>query len=54
MLGSSIIWPSAVALTARTDPALCRNIVLDSRYMLFVIEKISGARHLIEELQIVR
>jgi hypothetical protein len=36
------------------DPALCRNIVLDSRYMLFVIEKISGARHLIEELQIVR
>jgi hypothetical protein len=36
------------------DPALCRNIVLDSRYLLFVLEKISGAKHLINELQIVK
>ena len=36
------------------DPSLCRNIVLDSRYMLFVLEKITGASHLISELQIVK
>lgn len=36
------------------DPSLCRNIVLDSRYMLFVLEKISGAKHLINELQIIK
>lgn len=36
------------------DPTLCRNIILDSRYMLFVLEKISGADHLIQELKIVK
>ncbi|NJK98469.1 MAG: S46 family peptidase [Bacteroidales bacterium] len=36
------------------DPSLCRNIVLDSRYMLFVLEKVSGGEHLIKELNIVR
>ncbi|HEX3009184.1 MAG TPA: S46 family peptidase, partial [Bacteroidales bacterium] len=36
------------------DPSLCRNIVLDSRYLLFVLDKISGGSHLIKELQIVK
>ena len=32
------------------DPEICRNIVLDIRYVLFVIDKVAGAGHLIEEL----
>ena len=32
------------------DPEICRNIVLDIRYVLFVIDKIADADHLIEEL----
>ncbi len=36
------------------DPALCRNITLDVRYTLFVIEKFGGAGWLLEEMKIVR
>ena len=32
------------------DPDLCRNISLDIRYVLFVIDRIAGAGHLIEEM----
>jgi hypothetical protein len=32
------------------DPEICRNIVLDIRYVLFVIDKVAGAGHLLEEL----
>jgi len=35
------------------DPNQCRNIMLDIRYCLFVIEKYAGAQHLIEELEFV-
>ena len=35
------------------DPEICRNIVLDIRYVLFVIDKVAGAGHLIEELTLV-
>ncbi|HOY40036.1 MAG: S46 family peptidase [Bacteroidales bacterium] len=35
------------------DPSMCRNISLDIRYALFVIEKYAGADHLIEEMTIV-
>lgn len=34
------------------DPAFCRNICLDIRYVLFVIDKIGGAGHLIDEMTI--
>lgn len=34
------------------DPEQCRNIVLDIRYTLFVIDKFAGAGHLIKEMQI--
>ena len=34
------------------DPAFCRNICLDIRYALFVIDKIGGASHLIDEMTI--
>jgi len=36
------------------DPDLCRNISLDIRFALFIIEKFAGASHLIKEMQIVK
>lgn len=36
------------------DPDQCRNISLDIRYCLFVIDKFAGAGHLIEEMTIVK
>ncbi|WP_177763461.1 S46 family peptidase [Flavobacterium sp. I3-2] len=35
------------------DPAICRNIMVDARYILFVIDKYADAKHLIEEMKIV-
>ena len=35
------------------DPDYCRNISLDIRYCLFIIDRYAGARHLIEEMSIV-
>jgi hypothetical protein len=34
------------------DPDMCRNIVLDIRYCLFIIDKYAGAGHLIDEMQL--
>ena len=36
------------------DPNYCRNICLDIRYCLFIIDKFAGARHLVDEMTIVR
>ena len=36
------------------DPEICRNISLDIRYALFVIDKLAGAKHLLEEMEIVK
>jgi hypothetical protein len=36
------------------DPSQCRNIALDIRYCLFIIDKMAGARRLIDEMKIVR
>ena len=35
------------------DPDICRNISLDIRYVLFLIDKLAGANHLIEEMTLV-
>lgn len=35
------------------DPGLCRNISVDIRYVLFIIDKFAGATHLIDEMTIV-
>jgi len=35
------------------DASICRNIMVDVRYVLWVIEKYGGAGHLIEEMKIV-
>ncbi len=34
------------------DPQVCRNIVLDIRYCLFIIDKYAGAGHLVKEMEI--
>jgi hypothetical protein len=34
------------------DPNRCRNIVVDIRYVLWVIDKYSNAGHLIEEMEL--
>jgi hypothetical protein len=36
------------------DPSVCRNISLDIRYCLFIIDKFAGAGHLIKEMTIVQ
>lgn len=35
------------------DASQCRNISLDMRYVLFIIDKFAGARHLIDEMKVV-
>lgn len=35
------------------DPSICRNIMVDARYILFIIDKYAGATHLIKEMKLV-
>ena len=35
------------------DPEICRNIMVDARYVLFIIDKFAGAKHLIDEMELV-
>lgn len=35
------------------DPAICRNIMVDIRYVLFITDKYAGASHLVRELKLV-
>ena len=35
------------------DPSLCRNITVDIRYVLFIIDKFAGAEYLLDEMDIV-
>jgi hypothetical protein len=35
------------------DPAICRNVMVDIRYVLFIMDKYAGAKNLIDELKIV-
>ena len=36
------------------DPEMCRNISIDIRYCLFIIDKFAGAGHLVEEMTLVK
>lgn len=36
------------------DPDQCRNITLDIRYCLFIIDKFAGAGHLVEEMSLIK
>jgi hypothetical protein len=35
------------------DVSLCRNIMVDARYLLFIIDKIGGAKRLVDEMTLV-
>jgi len=35
------------------DPSICRNIMVDIRYVLFIVDKYAGASHLIKEMKLV-
>jgi hypothetical protein len=35
------------------DPDQCRNIMLDIRYFLFIVDKFAGAGHLVDEMELV-
>jgi hypothetical protein len=35
------------------DPTICRNIMVDIRYVLWLIDKLGGAPHLVEEMTVV-
>lgn len=35
------------------DPEICRNIMVDIRYVLFIVDKYAGATHLIDEMKLV-
>lgn len=35
------------------DPEICRNISIDIRYLLFVVDRLAGATHLIDEMTLV-
>jgi hypothetical protein len=35
------------------DPAICRNIMVDIRYVLFIVDKFANAKHLINEMKLV-
>ena len=44
-------WESTMS-DIQFDPQKCRNICVDVRYMLFLIDKFAGAGHLIEEMKL--
>ena len=46
-------WESTMS-DIQFDPAKCRNISADIRYVLFVIDKVCGAGHLVREMNLVR
>lgn len=35
------------------DPSICRNIMVDARYILFIVDKFAGAGHLVDEMTLV-
>ena len=45
-------WQSTMS-DVNYDPEICRNIMVDIRYVLFLIDKLGGAPHLVEEMTLV-
>lgn len=46
-------WESTMS-DIQFDPDKCRNICVDTRYILFVVDKFAGAEHLVDEMELVR
>lgn len=47
------VWEGTMS-DVNYDPAICRNIMVDIRYVLFIIDKYAGAQNLIDEMKIVK
>lgn len=45
-------WESTMS-DIKFDPNYCRNIMLDVRYVLFIIDKYAGASYLLDEMEII-
>lgn len=46
-------WQSTMS-DINYDPSICRNIMVDIRYVLFLIDKLGQAPHLVEEMTLVK
>lgn len=46
-------WESTMS-DIQFDPDKCRNICVDTRYILFLIDKYAGASHLVSEMNLVK
>ncbi len=46
------IWEGTMS-DVNFDPNICRNIMVDSRYVLFIIDKFAGQQWLIEEMELI-
>ncbi|MBL7955208.1 MAG: S46 family peptidase [Flavobacteriales bacterium] len=46
-------WESTMS-DIQFDPDKCRNVCVDTRYILFVVDKFAGAKHLVDEMELVR
>ncbi|MEZ4790868.1 MAG: S46 family peptidase [Flavobacteriales bacterium] len=46
-------WESTMS-DIQFDPEKCRNICVDVRYILFIIDKFAGAKHLVDEMKLVQ
>ena len=46
-------WESTMS-DIQFDPEKCRNICVDVRYVLFIVDKFAGAKHLVDEMQLVQ
>ena len=46
-------WQSTMS-DINYDPSICRNIMVDIRYVLWLIDKLGGAGHLVEEMTLVK
>ena len=47
------VWEGTMS-DVNYDPAICRNIMVDIRYVLFIIDQYAGAQRLINEMKIVQ
>ena len=45
-------WESTMS-DIQFDPAICRNISVDIKYVLFVIDKFLGGKRLVDEMELV-
>lgn len=46
------VWEGTMS-DVHYDPSICRNIMVDMRYVLFIIDKYAGAGHLVNEMKVV-